>query len=149
MKCPVCSGTDILIEPTKEKNINSYLCFTCGFTTDDSKIRINENENIIKTNHSKLIETLSMYESEEPNAKKWYPSLFIHTNGMVYPEGENEFNWNWVYVPIIKLTNEELKEEKYSEFETRMAVEDKKTYGRFEFLDALKNLGEINEELDK
>lgn len=142
MKCPACNG-NVLKEKTENENVYSYLCLKCGFTASDNNTRKNNKKN----DNSKLIEDLSFFESEDEDAKRWYPSVFVHERGMLYPEGENTISWNWVFVPIVMLTESELSGSEYIGYNKRLAVEQKKTYDKFEFLEALKNLGNINEEL--
>ena len=147
MKCAACKSDKILKEETEQKDVFSYLCLNCGFTSNDNDTKERNKDNDFSKHKSKLISDLSFFESEDGNAKRWYPSVFVHENGMVFPEGDSSFNWNWVYVPIIKLTEEEMNSSEYSGFKTRLAYEQKKIYDKFEFLDAIKNLGEIIEDL--
>lgn len=126
MNCPNCKNENVIIEKTDVDNINSYLCMVCGFMSSDVK-------NYYKPNSSKLITDLTIIDG---SLRKWHPSVFINKKGIVMPEGDSEFNWFWVFIPINTIDGV-----------TDLDLLSKMTYERFNFKDAIKNLGDINEDI--
>ena len=75
----------------------------------------------------------------------WFPSVLnMGKFGVIYPEGIQN---NWVYklAEVSPLTDLEKKDDKYDGHESILDVENAKTYGQYEFLDACKEMRIIKE----
>ena len=75
----------------------------------------------------------------------WFPSVLnMGKFGVIYPEGTQN-NWVYKFAEVRLLTDLEKKDEKYDGHEHMLDVENAKTYGQYEFLDACKEMGIIKD----
>jgi len=58
--------------------------------------------------------------------------------GMVFPEG-NEKGYEWKYAKVVEIP--EAEREKFNNYDRRLDVENAKTFGMHDFLDACKEMG--------
>ena len=85
IECPccgsdACSKTDILYEGLK---INNYLCWTCGFTTNDL---LKDGSDFEKDNYELTAELIKDLKQTHNNLA-WYPKVInLQEKGMVFPE---------------------------------------------------------------
>lgn len=145
-KCIICNTNNVIKELfDEEKNTYSYLCIRCGFTSNDHYISGDPLFEQYKSSMSGLIKDLSQIDE---TGKMWVPSIINSTRGMLYPFG-TPLDWRWWYVPIVPITEEERKDGTYEEkYSTRLAIDKKKIFDRFEFVDALKEFGDIAIDLE-
>ena len=67
---------------------------------------------------------------------------------MVFLDGTDTKNWNWVAVRAIKLSNEEIESGKFPQGqEWKMDMQNKKIFGQRDFMDALDDIGFFQVEL--
>lgn len=139
--CIVCNTDNVIKELyDKEKNTYSYLCVRCGFTSNDHYVEGDPLYEQYKDAMSGLIKELSQVDE---TGKLWVPSIINSTKGMLYPFGTS-LDWQWWYVPIVSITEEERESGLYDkEYETRLAVDKKKVFDRFDFVSALKEFGDL------
>ena len=138
--CPICYDTDACFEDIQEK-FKSYMCFNCGFmsSTYYTKDTVKEAEGMVK-----LVDELKTFDEERQIW--WYPSILnMGPKGIIFPEGNIE-NWVWKYAEVIEVPKEEQKNypipDKEGEFYTeKLDVENAKSYGQYEFLQACKDMG--------
>tara|TARA_R110000765_G_scaffold353613_3_gene443542 strand:+ start:26 stop:484 length:459 start_codon:yes stop_codon:yes gene_type:complete len=138
--CPICYDKDTCFEDTQEK-FKSYMCFNCGFMS--SSLYTKENADQIQ-NTAKLVQDLKFFDEEREIY--WYPSVVnMGPKGVIFPEGDLQ-NWSWKYVQVISIPEEEQKEypvpdEDGKFYKDKLDVENAKTYGQYEFMDACKDMG--------
>lgn len=139
--CPICNTHNVIKEKYDENdNTYSYMCLRCGYTSNDHYVKSDE---IFKKHYVSMSELIKSLQYEDQTGKIWIPSIIASNVGMLYPFGTN-LDWEWWFVPIIKITEEEKDENKYdSKYNTRFAIESKKTFDRFDFLSALKEFGDL------
>lgn len=138
--CPVCFDTDACFEDIQEK-FKSYMCFNCGFMSSSyyKKDTVKEVEGMVK-----LVDELKVFDEERQIW--WYPSVLnMGPKGIIFPEG-NPDNWIWKYARVVEVSEEEQEQYpipgKDGEFYTeKLDVENAKSYGQYEFLQACKDMG--------
>ena len=138
--CPICYDTDACFEDIQEK-FKSYMCFNCGFMSSSyyKKDTVKEVEGMVK-----LVDELKVFDEERQIW--WYPSVLnMGPKGIIFPEG-NPDNWIWKYARVVEVSEEEQKQYpipgKDGEFYTeKLDVENAKSYGQYEFLQACKDMG--------
>ena len=141
-----CSKTDVIYET---QTVNNYLCWTCGFTSND--LLINEGE-FEKENYeltAELIKDLKQVHGD----LAWYPKVInLHEKGMVFPEwNKRTRDWYWAAVKAIPVLEEE--KEKYPDplnpgkfYKFRMDMNGIKRFDKMEFMDAAEEIGLFNAE---
>ena len=138
--CPLCYDKDTCFEDIQEK-FKSYMCFNCGFMSSSyyTKDTVKEAEGMVK-----LVDELKSFDEERQIW--WYPSVLnMGPKGIIFPEG-NPDNWIWKYARVVEVSEEEQKQYpipgKDGEFYTeKLDVENAKSYGQYEFLQACKDMG--------
>ena len=136
-----CSKTDIIY---KDKNVNNYLCWTCGFTTND--LLVNESD-FEKENYELTAELIKDLKQVHNNLA-WYPKVInLQERGMVFPEwNKRSRDWYWAAVKAVSVTEEE--KEKYPDpmnpgefYKFRMDMKNIKRFNKLEFMDAAEEIG--------
>ena len=144
--CPVCFDTNQCFEETVENEngeFKSYMCFNCGFTSNSSYKWDSPELKKAQLGSSQLMNDISFYDEERE--LMWFPSVLnMGKLGVIYPDGVQN-NWNYKLAEVRKLTELEKKDEKYDGHDSILDVENAKTYGQYEFLDACKEMGIIKE----
>ena len=138
--CPICYDTDACFEDIQEK-FKSYMCFNCGFMSSSyyKKDTVKEAEGMVK-----LVDELKTFDEERQIW--WYPSVLnMGPKGIIFPE-VNLSNWVWRYAKVVEVPKEEQEQYpipgKDGEFYTeKLDVENAKSYGQYEFLQACKDMG--------
>ncbi len=140
--CPVCYDTDRCFEDVQE-GYSSYLCFHCGFMSD-SRYEIGSlklADNLKKS--PKLVQDTA-FEDKDRNVV-WFPSVVnMGDLGMIFPEGTPK-EYVWKYAKVVEIPEEE--RHKYNNYDRRLDVENAKTFGQHNFLDACKEMG-ITKEIE-
>ena len=144
--CPNCFNSERCFEDTQEldgKEFKSYMCFNCGFTSNSSYKWDSPELKKAQLGSSQLMNDISFYDEERE--LMWFPSVLnMGKLGVIYPDGVQN-NWNYKLAEVRKLTELEKKDEKYDGHDSILDVENAKTYGQYEFLDACKEMGIIKE----
>jgi len=157
--CPCCKSNACYESEfkTKEGNILTWLCMTCGFTSNTT---MTENSEVLKQTEeltANLIKDLKQIH----NNLAWFPTaITMPEKGMIFPEpqtwakktigsekGEKEYqDWGWTVVKAIDILEEE--QEKYPDprnpgtfYKKRMDMRGKKRFMKLEFMDAAEELG--------
>ena len=76
----------------------------------------------------------------------WFPSILnMGAKGMIFPETSKHepSNYKWKFAQVIEVPNG--KEGEYEGHQQFLDVENAKTYDKFEFMDACKDMGIIKE----
>ena len=143
-----CCGSDACYESTfttEEGPINTWLCMTCGFTSNTTMT--NDSEALKQTLEltAELIKDLK----QEHNGLAWFPTaITMPEKGMIFPEPvtgtENE--WMWTVVKAIPIPKED--QEKYPDvtnpgtfYKFKMDMKNLKRYEKLCFMDAAEELG--------
>ena len=146
--CPNCFNEKRCFEDTQkaedsDKTFSSYMCFNCGFTSNSSYKWESPELKKAQVGSSQLMNDISFYDEERE--LMWFPSVLnMGKLGVIYPDGVQN-NWNYKLAEVRKLTELEKKDEKYEGHDSILDVENAKTYGQYEFLDACKEMGIIKE----
>jgi hypothetical protein len=141
--CPHCNTLECYVEA--ENNIESYLCLSCGYTTNS--LYIDGSDELLKWEASTpLLIKKSKYIDPNTNLV-WYPSVLnFPSRGMIFPDGSNEESWLWRMAPVVEIPEEERSKYpipgKPGEFyPTKIDMESSKFYERHDFKTACEDLG--------
>ena len=138
--CPICYNSDSCFEDIQDK-FKSYMCFNCGFMSNSMYTK----DNLDKVEDtSQLVNDLKFLDDERN--VYWYPAIVnMGSKGIIFPEGNVE-DWVWKYAKVIavpeKLQSQYPIPGKDGEFYAeRLDVENAKTYGQYEFMEACTDMG--------
>ena len=96
---PFTGEKSVVIE--ESNGIETRICIETGFTTNSEyKVGSEKIEEFEKTT-AELIRNLRY--TDEELGQYWYPTTVMFTHGIIYPEG-NLTDWQWVFAPVVKLT---------------------------------------------
>tara|TARA_Y100001963_G_C6743526_1_gene430279 strand:+ start:1065 stop:1526 length:462 start_codon:yes stop_codon:yes gene_type:complete len=144
--CPNCFNDKRCFEDVQEKDgktFSSYMCFNCGFTSNSAYTWDSPDLKQAQTGATQLMNDIAYYD--EDRKIMWFPSVLnMGKLGVLYPEGTQN-NWNYKLAEVRKLTELEKKDDKYEGHDSMLDVENAKTFGQYEFLDACKEMGIIKE----
>tara|TARA_R110001583_G_scaffold68718_1_gene195346 strand:- start:40 stop:537 length:498 start_codon:yes stop_codon:yes gene_type:complete len=153
-----CCGSDACYESeftTQEGPINTWLCMTCGFTSNSTMTKDSKGLKQTLELTADLIKDLR----QDHDGLAYFPTAITMPNkGMIFPEPvkgtENE--WLWTVVKAIPIPEDE--QEKYPDptnpgtfYKNKMDMKNLKRYDKLAFMDAAEELGmfakqEINED---
>lgn len=104
--CPSC-GSDACYKNEIAKDIHSYICFGCGYLTNDA-MKEGFNFEDYEENMPQLYVDIKKIDSE---GRVWYPmTINEKEKGTVFALGNVKDNWQWTAIKSRKLTEEEQKE---------------------------------------
>ena len=156
--CPCC-GSNACYESeftTLDGVVKTWLCMTCGFTTNSS---MEENSETLKQ-AMELTADLIKDQKQIHDGLAWFPTVITMPNkGMIFPEPqtwanknlntgeEKEFqDWGWTVVKAIPVKDDEKdkfpipgKEGEFYKY--KMDMKGKKRFMKLEFMDAAEELG--------
>mgnify|MGYP003145152542 FL=1 len=144
--CPCC-GSDACSKNFIDSSgvqINTYLCWTCGFTTNDL---LRDGSDFEKDNYENTAELIKDLKQSH-NDLAWYPKVInLQEKGMVFPEWNKRVkDWYWAAVKAIPVLEEE--KEKYPDpnnpgeyYKFRMDMSKIKRYPKNCFMDAAEEIG--------
>tara|TARA_R110000744_G_scaffold282070_2_gene393819 strand:+ start:392 stop:898 length:507 start_codon:yes stop_codon:yes gene_type:complete len=145
--CPCC-GSDACYESefmTADGPIKTWLCMTCGFTSNTTMT--NDSEALKQTLEltAELIKDLK----QDHNGLAWFPTaITMPEKGMIFPEpvAGTENEWMWTVVKAIPIPKED--QEKYPDvtnpgtfYKFKMDMKNLKRYEKLCFMDAAEELG--------
>ena len=132
--CPICSNVNRCFEEIQEE-YSSFMCFNCGFMSDTRFTE--ENDSQIEQNATILTNKLKTLDEER--GIYWFPSVVnMGKLGIIYPEGTEEM-WSWKFAKVIPIPEE--KKAAMSNYENMLDTDNAKTYHKFDFLSACKDMG--------
>ena len=152
-----CCESDACYESeftTQEGPIKTWLCMTCGFTTNSS---MTENSETLKQTLELTAELIKDLRQDHEGLA-WFPTAITMPNkGMIFPEPVTgtESEWMWTVVKAIPIPEDE--QEKYPDptnpgtfYKNKMDMKNLKRYDKLCFMDAAEELGmfakqEVNE----
>ena len=144
--CVLKQDDSCFVEKTEVNNqpFESYMCFKCGWTTD-SYLQVGADTQLQReSSHSRLINELKIVDYERKLV--WYPAVInVGPKGLIFPEG-SEDNWKWKYAKLVDIPESERENfpvpNKEGEFyKSRLDIEGATEYGRYDFLEACKEMG--------
>ena len=142
-----CCGSDACYESeftTQEGPISTWLCMTCGFTSNST----------MKVEGDALNQTLELTADlikdlrQDHDGLAWFPTAITMPNkGMIFPEPiKGTKDWGWTVVKAIPIPEDE--QEKYPDptnpgtfYKNKMDMKNLKRYDKLEFMDAAEEMG--------
>ena len=144
--CPVCFSDDRCFEDVQEqadKTFSSFMCFKCGYTSNSAYKWESPELKQAQMGATQLMNDVSFYDEEREIM--WFPTVLnMGDLGVIYPEGSKN-NWVYKYAQVRKLTELEKKDSKYEGHHSILDVEEARTYGQYEFLNACQDMGIIKD----
>ena len=143
IECPCCSS-DACSKTPISPSLNVYLCWTCGFTTNDQMVDGSDFEKENYENTAELVKDLKQVH----NGLSWYPKIInLQERGMAFPEwNKRSKDWYWAAVKSIPVTDEE--KSKYPNtkvpgefYKFKMDMKNIKRFNKLEFMDAAEEIG--------
>ena len=147
-----CCGSDACYESTfttEEGPINTWLCMTCGFTSNSTMTEDSEGLKQTMELTADLIKNLR----QDHDGLAYFPTAITMPNkGMIFPEPiKNTDDWGWTVVKAIPIPKDE--QEKYPDatnpgtfYENKMDMKNMKRYNKLCFMDAAEELGMFTKE---
>tara|TARA_R110000796_G_scaffold242478_1_gene364551 strand:- start:492 stop:1004 length:513 start_codon:yes stop_codon:yes gene_type:complete len=144
--CPCCKSNACYESEftTQDGPLKTWLCMTCGFTTNTTMTKDSETLQQTEELTADLIKDLKQIH----NDLAWFPTaITMPEQGMIFPEPIEGINkWGWTVVKAINIPKEEQK--KYPDpnnpgtfYKKRMDMKGKKRFMKLEFMDAAEELG--------
>ena len=139
---------------TQEGPLKTWLCMTCGFTSNSTMTEDSEPLKQTLELTAELIKDLR----QDHEGLAWFPTaITMPDKGMIFPEpfkisikkeykGLISDNWGWTVVKAIPIPEED--QEKYPDptnpgtfYKNKMDMKNLKRYGKLEFMDAAEEMG--------
>jgi len=147
VNCARC-GSDACYVEEVNQDIKTYFCYGCGFQTNSL---MKEGEEFFTQQQESLPELYKALLHTDEDGKIWMPSAVnIPTQGMVFANGTNEFEWMWSAVKAVPVTEEEKtkypipgKKDQY--YEWRMDMSTITHYPERDYMEALSYIGVLPE----
>ena len=154
-----CCGSDACYESeftTKEGPINTWLCMTCGFTSNTTMTEDSEALKQTLELTADLIKDLR----QDHDGLAWFPTaITMPEKGMIFPEPikgtstlEGKQDWKWTVVKAIPIPEED--QDKYPDpnnpgvnYKYKMDMKNLKRYDKLCFMDAAEELGMFDKNL--
>ena len=148
-----CCGSNACYESeftTQEGKINTWLCMTCGFTTNTTMTKDSEALKFTLEHTAEMIKDLR----QDHDDLAWFPTaITMPDKGMIFPEPIKDKNdWGWTVVKAIPIPKED--QEKFPDpsnpgtfYKNKMDMKNLKRYGKLEFMDAAEELGMFDKNL--
>ena len=146
--CPCELGSNVcFVEETliEEKPFESFMCFSCGMTSNSYMAIDSEHLEKATENNTQLMNDLKIVD--EKRGLVWFPSVVnMGERGIIYPDGKAN-DWYWNYAKVVEVPEEE--REQYDGHDKKLDIENPEVFGQFEFLDACKAMGIMVDEDNK
>ena len=148
-----CCGSDACYESEftiQEGKIQTWLCMTCGFTSNTTM----EEGGEALTQTEELTADLIKDLKQTHDGLAWFPTVItMPEKGMIFPEPiKEEDTWGWTVVKAIEIPEDEQK--KYPDpsnpgtfYKKRMDMKNMKRYDKLCFMDAAEDLGMFDRNL--
>ena len=154
-----CCGSNACYESeftTEEGPINTWLCMTCGFTSNTTMTVDSDTLKQTLELTADLIKDLK----QDHDGLAWFPTaITMPEKGMIFPEplkgtstlnldekGKSQMNWQWTVVKAIAIPKKD--QEKYPDptnpginYKYKMDMKNLKRYDKLCFMDAAEELG--------
>ena len=142
-----CCGSDVCYESeftTQEGLLKTWLCMTCGFTTNTTMIEDSDSLKQTLELTADMIKDLR----QDHGGLAWFPTaITMPEKGMIFPEPIKDTNdWGWTVVKAIPILEDE--QHKYPDptnpgvnYKNKMDMKNLKRYNKLCFMDAAEELG--------
>lgn len=111
INCPKCGAPESCYVIPMNEFHNSYVCFSCGFQTNDLMI---EGEFNFEEYETELPELYKDIKQVDEKGRVWYPHIInIDGKGTVFANGSSKDNWEWSAIKSVALTKEEKKSPRF------------------------------------
>jgi hypothetical protein len=137
--CDKCGGDAAYVQEVTPQ-VKTYFCFGCGY---QSNSLMKEGEEFYEAQISILPELYKDLAYTDKDGKIWMPSVInVPDKGMVFIQGTNINNWDWVGVKAVSIKEEEkikypIPGKKNEYYSYRMDMTSMKKFGKEGFMDAL------------
>ncbi len=143
--CPICKDlhNNCVVEKTEVDGspFESYICFECGLTSNSYFALDSEHLEKATENNTQLMNDLKIIDEERGIV--WFPSVInMGEKGIIYPDG-NVTDWYWNYAAVIDVPEEE--RDQYDGHDKRLDIENPQKFGQFEFMEACKAMGVVED----
>ena len=160
-----CCGSDACYESefiTQEGPLRTWLCMTCGFTTNSTMTK--DSESLKQTLELTADFIKDLRQNHEGLA--WFPTaITMPDKGMIFPEplkgtstlnlgkkGKTQVDWQWTVVKAIPIPKED--QDKYPDpnnpginYKYKMDMKNLKRFDKLCFMDAAEELGMFDKDL--
>ena len=148
-----CCGSDACYESeftTQEGLLKTWLCMTCGFTTNTTMIEDSDSLKQTLELTADMIKDLR----QDHEGLAWFPTaVTMPEKGMIFPEPIKDTNdWGWTVVKAIPIPDDE--QHKYPDptnpgtfYKNKMDMKNMKRYDKLCFMDAAEELGMFDKNL--
>ncbi len=148
-----CCGSNACYESeftTEDGKVNTWLCMTCGFTSNTT---MTEDSEILKQT-LELTADLIKDLRQDHNGLVYFPTVItMPEKGMIFPEPiKDTDDWGWTIVKAISISEDE--QYKYPDptnpgtfYKKRMDMENLKRFDKLCFMDAAEELGMFDKNL--
>ena len=144
--CKCCGGNACYESEftTEDGPINTWLCMTCGFTSNTT---MTEDSEALKQT-LELTATMIKDLRQNHDGLAYFPTaITMPDKGMVFPEPiKGTDDWGWTVVKAMPIPEED--QEKYPDprnpgtfYKNKMDMKNLKRYGKLAFMDAAEDLG--------
>jgi hypothetical protein len=137
--CDKCGGDAAYVQEVTPQ-VKTYFCFGCGY---QSNSLMKEGEEFYEAQISILPELYKDLAYTDKDGKIWMPSVInVPDKGMVFIQGTNINNWDWVGVKAVPVKEEEkikypIPGKKNEYYSYRMDMTSMKKFGKEGFMDSL------------
>ena len=155
--CPCCNSNACYESEftTQEGPLKTWLCMTCGFTSNSTMTKDSEALKQTLELTADLIRDLR----QDHDGLAWFPTaITMPDKGMIFPEpvmgtdsSAIENKWLWTVVKAIPIPKDE--QEKYPDpsnpgtfYKNKMDMKNLKRYNKLDFMDAAEDLGMFSKE---
>jgi len=148
-----CCGSDACYESeftTQDGKVNTWLCMTCGFTSNTT---MNAEGEALKQTLELTADLIKDLRQDHDDLVYFPTCITMPDKGMIFPEPiKGEDDWKWTVIKAIPIPEEE--QEKYPDprtpgtfYKNRMDMENLKRYDKLCFMDAAEELGMFDRNL--
>ena len=142
-----CCGSDACYESeftTQDGPITTWMCMTCGFTSNTTMENDNEIVKLAEETTADLIKDLKQVHDN----LAWFPTVItMPEKGMIFPEPvKGKDDWQWTCVTTVVIPEEE--QNKYPDpknpgefYKNRMDMKNPLRFEKLCFMDAAEELG--------
>ena len=135
---------------TQEGPVNTWLCMTCGFTSNST---MTEDSEALKQTLELTADLIKDLRQDHDGLAYFPTCISMPEKGMIFPEPIKDTDeWGWTVVKAISILEEE--KEKYPDpknpgtfYKKRMDMKNMKRYEKLCFMDAAEDLGMFDKNL--
>jgi hypothetical protein len=141
--CPNCKEKSACYQIPINEFHNSYMCFGCGFTSNDL---MREGEFNFEEFESSLPELYRDLKCTDSEGRIWYPqAINIQGKGTVFANGKTKDTWEWSAIKSIPLTKKEKSNIRFKGQTHKSDSSSLQSFGK-DFIEACDYIGFFNAE---